>query len=183
MSLQTRGSLAESNVRSLLEAAQAERATGTLTLRHNGAGATTLYFLFGHLFHALGDGSAGDDAVVSALAWGDGDFDFDAKAKLPADETVRSSIPELIERSSTSGAARPAASPRPEAAQRPAGASRRSQPAAAAPTPPAAPQEAAWAPPDTAGTAAPAPTFNSGAHQGTVAPGVPAAAPPATSDA
>ena len=118
MSLQTRGSLAESNVRSLLEAAQAERATGTLTLRHNGAGATTLYFLFGHLFHALGEGAAGDDAVVSALAWSDGDFDFDAKAKLPADETVRSSIPELIERSSASAAPRSGGSSRSEATQR-----------------------------------------------------------------
>jgi hypothetical protein len=163
-------------VRSLLEAAQAERATGTLTLRHNGAGATTLYFLFGHLFHALGEGAAGDDAVVSALAWADGDFDFDAKAKLPADETVRSSIPELIERSSATSAPRPAASPRSEATQRPAGSSRRSQTAAAAATPPPSPpQDAAWAPPDTASSTAPAPAFNSAAHQGAVAPGVPAA--------
>jgi hypothetical protein len=106
--LQTRGSLAESNVRSLLEAAQAERATGTLTLRQNGASATTLYFLFGHLFHAVGEGAAGDDAVVTALAWADGDFDFDAKAKLPADETVRSSIPELIEKAGSNGSHRTA---------------------------------------------------------------------------
>ena len=106
--MQTRGSLAETNVRSLLEAAQAERATGTLTLRQNGSGATTLYFLFGHLFHAVGEGAAGDDAVVPALAWAEGDFDFDAKAKLPADETVRSSIPELIEKSGSNGTGRSA---------------------------------------------------------------------------
>lgn len=138
--LQTRGSLAETNVKSLLEAAQAERATGTLTLRQNGSGATTLYFLFGHLFHAVGDGADGDDAVVTALAWAEGEFDFDAKAKLPADETVRSSIPDLIERASTNGSARPAGSTPTR---------RRSQPAAAPAPPPvtAPPPEDAWAPP------------------------------------
>ncbi|HKA51746.1 MAG TPA: DUF4388 domain-containing protein [Candidatus Dormibacteraeota bacterium] len=157
--MQTRGSLAETNVKSLLEAAQAERATGTLTLRQNSSGATTLYFLFGHLFHAVGDGAAGDDAVVTALSWSDGEFDFDAKAKLPADETVRSSIPELIERSSVNGSARapgsgPATPPK-----------RRSQPAAAPAPPPGAapPPQEAWvppeqpAPPDVAGPAAAGP--------------------------
>ena len=141
--MQTRGSLAETNVKSLLEAAQAERATGTLTLRQNSSGATTLYFLFGHLFHAVGDGAAGDDAVVTALSWSDGEFDFDAKAKLPADETVRSSIPELIERSSVNGSARPpAASP----ATPP---KRRSQPATPPAPPPVAapPPQEAWVPP------------------------------------
>ena len=97
--MQARGSLTDTNLRSLLEVAQAERATGTLTLRQNGARSTTLYFLFGHLFHAMGEPGSGDDAVVHALDWSAGEFDFDAKAKLPADETVRSSIPELLERS------------------------------------------------------------------------------------
>jgi hypothetical protein len=97
--LQARGSLTDTNLRSLLEVAQAERATGTLTLRQNGARSTTLYFLFGHLFHAMGEPGSGDDAVLHALDWSAGEFDFDAKAKLPADETVRSSIPELLERS------------------------------------------------------------------------------------
>jgi Domain of unknown function (DUF4388) len=97
--LQARGSLTDTNLRSLLEVAQAERATGTLTLRQNGSRSTTLYFLFGHLFHAVGESGSGDDAVLHALDWSAGEFDFDAKAKLPADETVRSSIPELLERS------------------------------------------------------------------------------------
>ena len=145
--MQTRGSLAETNVKSLLEAAQAERATGTLTLRQNGSGATTLYFLFGHLFHALGEGADGDDAVVTALAWHEGEFDFDAKAKLPADETVRSSIPDLIERAGSNGAARSSGS---------APTKRRAQPNAApppapAPEPPAQEiMEEAWVPPASA---------------------------------
>src|SRR6202163_4373441 len=97
MLLQSHGTLAETPLRSLLEAAQGERSTGTLTLRNGNGEATSLYFLFGHLFHAHGDGLAGDDAVVSALTWSKGEFDFDAKAKLPADETVKAGIPELVE--------------------------------------------------------------------------------------
>jgi hypothetical protein len=94
--LQSHGTLAETSLRSLLEAAQGERSTGTLTLRNGSGGPTSLYFLFGHLFHAQGDGLAGDDAVVSALTWSKGEFEFDAKAKLPADETVKAGIPELV---------------------------------------------------------------------------------------
>jgi hypothetical protein len=97
MLLQSHGTLAETPLRSLLEAAQGERSTGTLTLRNGNGESTALYFLFGHLFHAHGDGLAGDDAVVSALTWSKGEFDFDAKAKLPADETVKAGIPELVE--------------------------------------------------------------------------------------
>jgi hypothetical protein len=94
--LQSHGLLVETPLRSLLEAAQGERSTGTLTLRNGSGESTSLYFLFGHLFHAQGDGLAGDEAVVSALAWSKGEFDFDAKAKLPADETVKAGIPELV---------------------------------------------------------------------------------------
>jgi hypothetical protein len=94
--LQSHGTLAETPLRSLLEAAQGERSTGTLTLRNGSGESFALYFLFGHLFHAQGDGMAGDDAVVSALSWSKGDFEFDAKAKLPADETVKAGIPELV---------------------------------------------------------------------------------------
>ncbi|MEA2628742.1 MAG: hypothetical protein QOJ10_1202 [Chloroflexota bacterium] len=94
--MQSNGSLAETSLRSLLETAQGERSTGTLTLRNGSGGPTSLYFLFGHLFHAQGEGLAGDDAVVNALTWSKGEFEFDAKAKLPADETVKAGIPELV---------------------------------------------------------------------------------------
>jgi len=89
--------LAEIPLRSLLEAAQGERSTGTLTVRNGNGKSASLYFLFGHLFHAQADGKAGDDAVVNALHWTRGDFEFDAKAKLPADETVKAGIPELVQ--------------------------------------------------------------------------------------
>src|SRR5919202_7104041 len=136
--MQARGSLTETNLRSLLEVAQAERATGTLTLRQNGSQPTTLYFLFGHLFHAVGESGSGDEAVLQALNWSAGDFDFDAKAKLPADETVRSSIPELLER-----AGAPPGQP--------------SRANAAAPERPASAAPAAHAPPREAAAATPGP--------------------------
>ncbi len=94
--MQSHGSLAETPLRSLLESAQGERSTGTLTVRDGSGESAALYFLFGHLFHAESNGKAGDDAVISALAWTNGDFDFDAKAKLPADETVKAGIPDLV---------------------------------------------------------------------------------------
>jgi hypothetical protein len=144
--LQARGSLTDTNLRSLLEVAQTERATGTLTLRQNGARSTTLYFLFGHLFHAMGDPGSGDDVVLHALDWSAGEFDFDAKAKLPADETVRSSIPELLERSGG-----PAPQPRSSNASAPERGAEHAPPQQArqqeqAPPPPES-QPEAWKPP------------------------------------
>ncbi len=66
--MQSHGSLAETPLRSLLESAQGERSTGTLTIRNGNGQSASLYFLFGHLFHAQGgDGKSGDDAVVNAL--------------------------------------------------------------------------------------------------------------------
>ena len=111
--MQSHGSLAENSLRSLLEAAQGERSTGTLTVRNGNGQSASLYFLFGHLFHAQSDGKAGDDAVVSALHWTRGDFEFDAKAKLPADESVKAGISELVQTAESApnvpGAAEPAA--------------------------------------------------------------------------
>lgn len=113
--MQAHGSLAETPLRSLLERAQGERSTGTLTL-HNGSGkSTALYFLFGHLFHAVGEGRAGDDAVVGALNWPGGEFEFDPKAKLPSDETVKSGIAELVRTAESA----PTAAPEPQKAAHP----------------------------------------------------------------
>ena len=116
--MQAHGSLAEISLRSLLEAAQGERSTGTLTVRDGNGQSASLYFLFGHLFHAQGDGKAGDDAVVNALHWTRGDFEFDAKAKLPADETVKAGISELVQAAESTPQAPadtgPKAEPKPE---------------------------------------------------------------------
>ena len=105
--MQSHGTLAEIPLRSLLESAQGERSTGTLIIRNGNGQSTSLYFLFGHLFHAQGDGKSGDEAVVTALHWTKGDFEFDAKAKLPADETVKAGIPELVQTAESTPAPAP----------------------------------------------------------------------------
>ncbi len=116
--MQSHGSLAEIPLRSLLEAAQGERSTGTLTVRNGNGQSASLYFLFGHLFHAQSDGKAGDEAVVNALNWSKGDFEFDAKAKLPADESVKTGISELVQAAESAprpqDAAEPQAGPEPQ---------------------------------------------------------------------
>ncbi len=123
--MQSHGSLAETPLRSILESAQGERSTGTLNVRNGNGQSASLYFLFGHLFHAQGDGKSGDDAVVTALHWTRGDFDFDAKAKLPSDETVKAGIPELVHTAEAAPKQAPAEShpepqdQRPEAQPRP----------------------------------------------------------------
>jgi ATP-dependent Clp protease ATP-binding subunit ClpA len=88
---------------SLLERFGRERLTGALRLRRPETGTATLYFLFGHLFHAVGGDAVGDEAVLSALAWARGEFlaEFDHSSRLPADGTVRATILELIERGRT----------------------------------------------------------------------------------
>jgi hypothetical protein len=93
--VQTNGSLAQTSLASLLETMQAERATGTLSVRRGDA-ACSLYFLFGHLFHAAGDLGQGEEAVIAALTWGDGQFNFDPRAKLPAEETIKAATADLL---------------------------------------------------------------------------------------
>ncbi len=110
--MQSHGSLAETPLRSLLESAQGERSTGTLNVRNGNGQSASLYFLFGHLFHAQSDGKSGDEVVVNALHWTRGDFDFDAKGKLPSDETVKAAIPELVQAADAAPKSAPA-EPRP----------------------------------------------------------------------
>ncbi|MBJ7594836.1 MAG: DUF4388 domain-containing protein [Candidatus Dormibacteraeota bacterium] len=93
--MQTQGSLKESDLASLLQTMQSERATGTLTLE-DGTDSCSMFFLFGHLFHAVSPEGDGEDVVTRALAWHTGNFHFDPRAKLPAEETIKSSPAELI---------------------------------------------------------------------------------------
>ena len=92
----------------ILESVQKERATGTLHM--NGSkGSATLYFLFGHLFHAVDAEHQGEPVVYDVLDWQDGDFTFDSKAKLPAEETIKIPTAELIARRAEGSAAVPPA--------------------------------------------------------------------------
>ncbi len=74
---------------------QAQRATGTLQVR-NGGEAFSLFFLFGHLFHAYGNGSQGEDAVFQPLTWRQGDYSFDPKSKLPTEETITAPTADIL---------------------------------------------------------------------------------------
>jgi hypothetical protein len=93
--VQTQGTLQESSLASLLQTMQTERATGALALDSQ-SGTASLYFLFGHLFHAAGPSGQGEDVVLQALSWHEGSFRFDPRAKLPPEETIKSSPSELI---------------------------------------------------------------------------------------
>jgi hypothetical protein len=93
--MQNQGSLGPTTVAELLQTMQQERATGTLSLASNG-NKVDLHFLFGHLFHAVGSGSEGEPAVIDALSWQDGEYNFNPRAKLPPDETINSSTEDLL---------------------------------------------------------------------------------------
>ena len=126
----------------LLQSMQAQRATGTLQVRQGGE-TFALFFLFGHLFHAYGDGTQGEEAVFVPLTWQHGDYTFDPKSKLPAEETIKASTADILAEAERRGLApansgsRPAppVTPPAAAASSPSPASRQ-----AAPTPSAAPQ-------------------------------------------
>jgi len=108
--LENRGSITERPIALLLQAMQSERSTGTLQLRR-GSEVANLYFLFGHLFHALvgtRNGSLqGEDAVFEALAWTEGEFVFDPKAKLPPEETIKASTHEILQEAVARGLVAP----------------------------------------------------------------------------
>ncbi|HXN02294.1 MAG TPA: DUF4388 domain-containing protein [Candidatus Dormibacteraeota bacterium] len=121
-----KGSLDSTPLLSLLQSMQAQRATGTLQVR-NGGEAFSLFFLFGHLFHAYGNGSQGEEAVFEPLAWRQGDYTFDPKSKLPTEETITAPTADILAEAKRRGvpgasdngavaAARPAAATAPAAA-------------------------------------------------------------------
>ncbi|HVH64493.1 MAG TPA: DUF4388 domain-containing protein [Candidatus Acidoferrum sp.] len=93
--LDYKGSLDQTPLLSLLQSMQAQRATGTLQVR-NGGEAFSLFFLFGHLFHAYGNGSQGEEAVFAPLGWRQGDYTFDPKSKLPTEETITAPTADIL---------------------------------------------------------------------------------------
>lgn len=152
--LDNRGTLNQTPLLTLLQSKQAQRATGTLQVR-NGGEAYSLFFLFGHLFHAYGNGSQGEDAVFTPLSWRQGDYSFDPKSKLPTEETITAPTADILAEAKRRGvpgadngpapareaqaptqAAAPPPPPQPQVSERPVV----SQPAAAA-QPPPAPEE------------------------------------------
>lgn len=82
-------------VKRVLQMAQSGRATGALQV--TAAGRTcSLYFLFGHLFHAASGDLAGEPAVHECLTWQDVRFAWDTKQKLPTEETIERPIDQIL---------------------------------------------------------------------------------------
>ena len=127
--LDNRGTLNQTPLLTLLQSKQAQRATGTLQVR-NGGEAYSLFFLFGHLFHAYGNGSQGEEAVFTPLAWRQGDYSFDPKSKLPTEETITAPTADILAEAKRRGV--------PGADNGPAPAREAQPPAQAAPSAPAA---------------------------------------------
>ena len=135
--LDNRGTLNQTPLLTLLQSKQAQRATGTLQVR-NGGEAYSLFFLFGHLFHAYGNGSQGEEAVFTPLSWRQGDYSFDPKSKLPTEETITAPTADILAEAKRRGVPGADNGPGP-AREAPA----QTQAAAPAPPPPPQPQVSA----------------------------------------
>ena len=79
----------------LLRTIARTRETGTLQL--SAADRTgSLYFLFGHLFHAATGALTGEPAVQEMLSWPLATPSFDKTAPLPKEETIQRPIDQIV---------------------------------------------------------------------------------------
>jgi len=86
------------NQTSLIEVARsvhARRLTGTLKATAGGRDAN-LYFLFGHLFHAVNETLSGEAAVRDCAGWHDVEYTFDELTQLPMAETIERPIDQIL---------------------------------------------------------------------------------------
>jgi hypothetical protein len=89
------GALNQSPLNVFISSIQTERETGTLQV--TAAGRTGyLYFLFGHLFHAVCGTQTGEAAVRECLAWHDVHYVFDKRPPLPTVETIERPLDEIL---------------------------------------------------------------------------------------
>jgi hypothetical protein len=91
----TPGSVNSSSLRGWLLSAKAQRRTGTLQVTAVGR-TCSLYFLFGHLFHAASDTLTGEPALQECLTWQEIHYTFDATAKMPTEETIERPIDQIL---------------------------------------------------------------------------------------
>ena len=71
------------------------RETGTLQVTA-GERSASLYFLFGHLFHATSGTLTGEPAVQECLTWQDFRYSFDKTAKPPTEESIERPMNEIL---------------------------------------------------------------------------------------
>ncbi len=93
--IDTPSSLDQADLMELLRSIKAGRETGTLQLTA-GDRAGSLYFLFGHLFHATSGSLTGEPALHECLAWQDVHFTFDKTSTLPTEETILRPIDQIL---------------------------------------------------------------------------------------
>ncbi|MDQ6711276.1 MAG: DUF4388 domain-containing protein [Candidatus Dormibacteraeota bacterium] len=96
--LQKSGSLDQPGLRSLIWTISAGRETGTLALTF-GAETGALFFLFGHLFHAVGGILTGEQALQAMLGWPETNYVFERTAKLPTEESIERPLSDILPRS------------------------------------------------------------------------------------
>jgi len=103
-------------LRSLLESAQGERSTGTLTLRNGNGESTALYFLFGHLFHAEGDGRRATTRSSARWPGRKGSSTSTPRPSCRLTKPSRPAFPSWCKRAESAPKAGPAPAPEPEPA-------------------------------------------------------------------
>ena len=79
----------------VLRSIKARRQSGTLQVTASDRTAS-VYFLFGHLFHATSGALTGEPALQECLSWTDFRITFDSKAKLPTEETIERPTDEVL---------------------------------------------------------------------------------------
>ena len=79
----------------VLRSVQSRRLTGTLKAT-TGVRTASLYFLFGHLFHAVNGALSGETAVRDCAAWHDVEYTVDELTPVPAEKTIERPIDQIL---------------------------------------------------------------------------------------
>ncbi|TMF55255.1 MAG: DUF4388 domain-containing protein [Chloroflexi bacterium] len=79
----------------VLRSVQARRLTGTLKAT-TGVRTASLYFLFGHLFHAVNGALTGETAVRDCATWHDVQYTVDDLTPVPTAKTIERPIDQIL---------------------------------------------------------------------------------------
>jgi hypothetical protein len=86
---------AMAELKSVLQSIQAGKQTGTLVVTA-GRRVGCVYFLYGHLFHAVYGTSTGEVALREMLGWWAVQYAFDTKAPLPKEQTIDRPLDQIL---------------------------------------------------------------------------------------
>jgi hypothetical protein len=93
--IETPGSASQAPLTVFLRSIQTQRATGTVRVTTGGY-TGSLYFLFGHLFHAVCGTATGEAALQELLGWHEVQYTFDTKSPLPTAETIERPLDQIL---------------------------------------------------------------------------------------